>query len=74
MKSRGDPGQGYRSYPRAPRQDGQDVTLCKQAEELVGEVRGNLRGLLHMEDEQRFGSDGAGREILFERLAHVRIG
>jgi hypothetical protein len=39
------------------------VTLRRQGEDLIGEVRGNLRGLLHMEDEERFGSDGAGRGI-----------
>jgi hypothetical protein len=40
------------------------VTLRRQGEDLIGEVRGNLRGLLHMEDEERFGSDGAGRPAL----------
>jgi site-specific DNA recombinase len=39
------------------------VILRRDGEKLVGEVRGNLQGLLNLKDEERFGSGGAGRGI-----------
>jgi len=47
------------------------ITLRREGPRLIAEFQGNLVGLLEMEDQ--VGNRGAGRGILFERHARVRV-
>ena len=47
------------------------ITLRRDGDRLVAKLRGNLPGLLEM--DEGLDNSGAGRGILFERLAQVRV-
>ncbi len=47
------------------------ITLKKDGDRLVAELRGNLPAILELEEELY--NRGAGRGILFERQAQVRV-
>ncbi len=47
------------------------ITLRRDEDHLVAELRGNLPVILELEDELY--NRGAGRGILFERRARVRM-
>jgi hypothetical protein len=47
------------------------VTLRRDADRLVAELRGNFPGLVVIHERQD--NPGAGRGILFERQARVRV-
>ena len=48
------------------------VTLRRDGARLLADVKGNFPGLLDV-DEAVFGRAGAGRGILFERQARIRV-